>query len=59
MRIYILLILIAGSLLNACAQVQINYSTKSKKAIKLFEKARNAPSQSQMNIQENQIIKKE
>ena len=45
MRIYILLILIAGSLLNACAQVQMKYSTKSKKAIKLFEKARNAPSQ--------------
>ncbi|MAA57475.1 MAG: hypothetical protein CL855_03225, partial [Cryomorphaceae bacterium] len=34
-----------GSLLNACAQIQMSYSTKSKKAIKLFEKARNAPSQ--------------
>ena len=36
--------MITGSLLNACAQVQMNYSTKSKKTIKLFEKARNAPS---------------
>ena len=45
MRIYILLIILLGSLLNACAQIQMNYSTKSKKAIKLFEKARNAPSQ--------------
>ena len=45
MRIYILLILISVSLLNACAQVPMNYSTKSKKAIKLFEKARNAPIQ--------------
>ena len=45
MRIYILLIILLGSLLNACAQIQMSYSTKSKKAIKLFEKARNAPSQ--------------
>lgn len=45
MRIYILLFLLSGSLLSACAQVQMSYSTKSKKAVKLFEKARNAPSQ--------------
>ena len=45
MRIYILLIILLGSLLNACAQIQMSYSTKSKKAIKLFERARNAPSQ--------------
>ena len=45
MKVYILLIILLGSLLNACAQVQMSYSTKSKKAIKLFEKARNAPSQ--------------
>lgn len=45
MRIYILLFLLSGSLLSACAQVQMSYSTKSKKAVKLFEKARNAPTQ--------------
>lgn len=45
MRIYILLFLLSVSLLSACAQVSMSYSTNSKKAIKLFERGRNAPSE--------------
>ena len=41
MKVYILLIILLGSLLNACAQVQMSYSTKSKKAIKLLKKNEN------------------
>ena len=45
MRISILILILLGSIIGACAQIPFGYSTKSKKAIKLFEKGRNAPSE--------------
>ena len=44
MRNYILILILIGGFLSACAQRPMGYSTKSKKAIKLFERGRNAPS---------------
>ena len=45
MRVSILILILLGSIIGACAQIPFGYSTKSKKAIKLFEKGRNAPSE--------------
>ena len=38
MRHYIIMFILLGGFLSTCAQIPMGYSTKSKKAIKLFEK---------------------